>query len=610
MPNLSWQNWSGLIYFINGIFLFLAGLKVWMSSGKVEATMARYNTLITDTDHKALMEMTFGKFSIEEEDQTMHMAQQKKSVKEYYQSCLEIFQKYYREQQDHEMAQQKRMNSSWTSSLLKCLTYTSTSVMVIKLYIKVIWFFHLLWLKADKDADEWIGDWGPFCNFIGRVIMQIPAAGFVLRSIWGLPNFCYDLITSSFGLITSTMGSVASIDYKKIEKIFVTPVVSMWGEAVVMMFKPLYWIWSFWAGCWGLVTWIYELDNKWIVFILLAVIFLGDLCKASLVIQRLEAEQEMLEYKKEMKEVKKKTLSPGANPKKLKKFRAKNSGSSKLENTIDSLALENKKTNKNIQKVNSVDKHPERKIEKKNEEVDDSCLEVCKMLINFCHDPKRKKEVIANIKKRGFADNDDIMKLINDASSDKGEAENNDRAKKLMDTIQEGKSKYYNQLDSEEKKKKTKFTAKVYPPGVNTQIEKRFHDIYDDVQKLDKTKVDAIKNAKNNDTVEVIEHKSEAEVNNNKVDKEGTDENEDKKATKKKCGRKVRICWKCDKESSELWKCGGCRKAWYCDDQCLRSDWEHHGSYCNKMQEKRKKKNSAVNTSPENNACAIDDEVD
>ena len=57
-----------------------------------------------------------------------------------------------------------------------------------------------------------------------------------------------------------------------------------------------------------------------------------------------------------------------------------------------------------------------------------------------------------------------------------------------------------------------------------------------------------------------------------------------------------KICWNCHaserEENVKLSKCKGCRKARYCDEECQSSDWEHHSSYCEKMQEKRKKKES------------------
>jgi len=56
------------------------------------------------------------------------------------------------------------------------------------------------------------------------------------------------------------------------------------------------------------------------------------------------------------------------------------------------------------------------------------------------------------------------------------------------------------------------------------------------------------------------------------------------------------ICWCCSKEPVDevkLSKCGGCRKAWYCSESCQSTDWQDHGSYCMKMQEKLTKKKQA-----------------
>merc|ERR1719509_202811 len=58
----------------------------------------------------------------------------------------------------------------------------------------------------------------------------------------------------------------------------------------------------------------------------------------------------------------------------------------------------------------------------------------------------------------------------------------------------------------------------------------------------------------------------------------------------------TRICWCCGKEPVDevkLSKCGGCRKAWYCSESCQTTDWQEHGSYCTKMQEKLAKKKQA-----------------
>ena len=61
---------------------------------------------------------------------------------------------------------------------------------------------------------------------------------------------------------------------------------------------------------------------------------------------------------------------------------------------------------------------------------------------------------------------------------------------------------------------------------------------------------------------------------------------------------KEKICWNCHASQTEegikLSKCKGCRKARYCDEECQSSDWERHSSYCEKMQEKRRKKEGKI----------------
>ena len=66
------------------------------------------------------------------------------------------------------------------------------------------------------------------------------------------------------------------------------------------------------------------------------------------------------------------------------------------------------------------------------------------------------------------------------------------------------------------------------------------------------------------------------------------------------------ICWFCHADVTRLEnnKCAGCRKvthmprlqiylnvqARYCDERCQRADWDRHGDYCVKIQEKIRKK--------------------
>lgn len=49
------------------------------------------------------------------------------------------------------------------------------------------------------------------------------------------------------------------------------------------------------------------------------------------------------------------------------------------------------------------------------------------------------------------------------------------------------------------------------------------------------------------------------------------------------------LCWNCSITNTKLYKCGGCYKARYCNRKCIEEDWEVHGPYCTKKQEKRKK---------------------
>jgi len=61
------------------------------------------------------------------------------------------------------------------------------------------------------------------------------------------------------------------------------------------------------------------------------------------------------------------------------------------------------------------------------------------------------------------------------------------------------------------------------------------------------------------------------------------------------------ICWFCHADVTNLAnnKCAGCRKARYCNERCQRADWERHGEYCVKVQEKMKKKVEAKNSEKE-----------
>merc|ERR1712098_567033 len=50
-----------------------------------------------------------------------------------------------------------------------------------------------------------------------------------------------------------------------------------------------------------------------------------------------------------------------------------------------------------------------------------------------------------------------------------------------------------------------------------------------------------------------------------------------------------KCCWKCLRSGKNvfLYKCAGCRKARYCDDECQEEDWGRHGKYCTTKMNKR-----------------------
>merc|ERR1711874_564592 len=60
------------------------------------------------------------------------------------------------------------------------------------------------------------------------------------------------------------------------------------------------------------------------------------------------------------------------------------------------------------------------------------------------------------------------------------------------------------------------------------------------------------------------------------------------KATK--IGKLPRLCWFCGDDDVKLYKCGGCKRALYCSDRCVQRDWDVHGGWCLKKQEKLAKK--------------------
>ena len=62
-----------------------------------------------------------------------------------------------------------------------------------------------------------------------------------------------------------------------------------------------------------------------------------------------------------------------------------------------------------------------------------------------------------------------------------------------------------------------------------------------------------------------------------------------------KSKKENKICWSCSAEPDEvtLLRCKGCRKAWYCDDECQEEDWDRHGPWCQRRMVKREEKNKA-----------------
>ena len=45
----------------------------------------------------------------------------------------------------------------------------------------------------------------------------------------------------------------------------------------------------------------------------------------------------------------------------------------------------------------------------------------------------------------------------------------------------------------------------------------------------------------------------------------------------------------------KLWKCGGCKKARYCDQECQTQDWDRHQQQCPEIKRiKEKKRNQNI----------------
>jgi len=56
-----------------------------------------------------------------------------------------------------------------------------------------------------------------------------------------------------------------------------------------------------------------------------------------------------------------------------------------------------------------------------------------------------------------------------------------------------------------------------------------------------------------------------------------------------------KICWSCsaDPKKVVLFRCRGCKKAWYCGEQCQEEDWPVHGPWCERKRNKREEKQKA-----------------
>ena len=60
----------------------------------------------------------------------------------------------------------------------------------------------------------------------------------------------------------------------------------------------------------------------------------------------------------------------------------------------------------------------------------------------------------------------------------------------------------------------------------------------------------------------------------------------------------VKLCWNCHANESndvKLLKCGGCKKARYCDQECQAQDWSRHQEHCQPLQERKRNKKSQMN---------------
>ena len=56
-----------------------------------------------------------------------------------------------------------------------------------------------------------------------------------------------------------------------------------------------------------------------------------------------------------------------------------------------------------------------------------------------------------------------------------------------------------------------------------------------------------------------------------------------------------KICWSCsaDPDQVTLFRCKGCKVAWYCREKCQEVDWPVHGPWCERKSNKREQKSKA-----------------
>ena len=54
-----------------------------------------------------------------------------------------------------------------------------------------------------------------------------------------------------------------------------------------------------------------------------------------------------------------------------------------------------------------------------------------------------------------------------------------------------------------------------------------------------------------------------------------------------KINPKRKLCEQCNKVNGDK-RCGGCREAYYCSQECQRLYWKVHKSHCKKIREKKK----------------------